>query len=161
MLEHFFSPKTVAVVGASREEGKVGHDLFKNLVRYGYKGKIYPVNPHTDNILGIKTYTALKEIPDKIDLAVIVVPAPYVGKTIDECIEKGIDSVIVISAGFKESGIDGAARERELYHKIKQHDGHADGSKRLFCSRHARTWEYSVLFTIRGALHFDSGLGGE
>ena len=121
MLEYFFSPKTVAVVGASREEGKVGHDLFKNLVRYGYKGKIYPVNPHTDNILGIKTYTALKEIPDKIDLAVIVVPAPYVGKTIDECIEKGIDSVIVISAGFKESGIDGAARERELYQKIKQH----------------------------------------
>ena len=121
MLEYFFSPKTVAVVGASREEGKVGHDLFKNLVRYGYKGKIYPVNPHTDNILGIKTYTALKEIPDKIDLAVIVVPAPYVGKTVDECIEKGIDSVVVISAGFKESGIDGAARERELYQKIKQH----------------------------------------
>ena len=121
MLEYFFSPKTVAVVGASREEGKVGHDLFKNLVRYGYKGKIYPVNPHTDNILGIKTYTALKKIPDKVDLAVIVVPAPCVGKTIDECIEKGIDSVIVISAGFKESGIDGAARERELYQKIKQH----------------------------------------
>ena len=121
MLEHFFSPKTVAVVGASREEGKVGHDLFKNLVNHGYKGKIYPVNPHADNILGIKTYTALKEIPDKIDLAVIVVPAPYVGKTVDECIEKGIDSVIVISAGFKESGIDGTARERELYQKIKQH----------------------------------------
>ena len=121
MLEHFFSPKTVAVVGASREEGKVGHDLFKNLVNHGYKGKVYPVNPHADNILGIKTYTALKEIPDKIDLAVIVVPAPYVGKTIDECIEKGIDSVVVISAGFKESGIDGAARERELYQKIKQH----------------------------------------
>lgn len=121
MLEHFFSPKTVAVVGASREEGKVGHDLFKNLVNHGYKGKIYPVNPHADNILGIKTYTALMEIPDKIDLAIIVVPAPYVGKTIDECIEKGIDSVIVISAGFKESGIDGTARERELYQKIKQH----------------------------------------
>ncbi|HHT9114833.1 MAG TPA: acetate--CoA ligase alpha subunit [Candidatus Wunengus californicus] len=121
MLEHFFSPKTVAVVGASREEGKVGHDLLKNLVRHGFQGKVYPVNPHAGNILGIKTYTALKKIPDKVDLAVIVVPAPYVGKTIDECIEKGIDSVIVISAGFKESGIDGAARERELYHKIKQH----------------------------------------
>jgi acetyltransferase len=121
MLEHFFSPKTVAVVGASREEGKVGHDLFKNLVKHGYKGKIYPVNPHADNILGIKTYTSLKEIPDKIDLAIIVVPAPYVGKTVDECIEKGIDSVIVISAGFKESGIDGTARERELYRKINQH----------------------------------------
>ena len=121
MLEHFFSPQTVAVVGASREEGKVGHDLFKNLVKHGFKGKIYPVNPHADNILGIKTYPALKEITDKVDLAVIVVPAPYVGKTVDECIEKGIDSIIVISAGFKESGIDGAARERELYQKIKQH----------------------------------------
>jgi len=121
MLEHFFSPKTVAVVGASREEGKVGHDLFKNLVKHGFKGKIYPVNPHADNILGIKTYPVLKEIPGKIDLAVIVVPAPYVGKTVDECIEKGIDSIVVISAGFKESGIDGAARERELYQKINRH----------------------------------------
>jgi len=121
MLEHFFSPKTVAVVGASREEGKVGHDLLKNLVKHGYKGKIYPVNPHADNILGIKTYPVIKKISDKIDLAIIVVPAPYVGKAVDECIEIGIDSIIVISAGFKESGIDGAARERELYQKIKQH----------------------------------------
>ena len=121
MLEHFFSPNTIAVVGASREEGKVGHDLLKNLVKHGYKGNIYPVNPHADNILGIKTYPAIKKISDKIDLAIIVVPAPYVCKAVDECIEKGIDSIIVISAGFKEIGIDGAARERELYQKIKQH----------------------------------------
>src|SRR5574341_758776 len=100
MLEHFFSPKTVAVVGASREAGKVGHDLFKNLVKYGYKGKVYPVNPRADDILGIKTYASLKEINDTIDLAVIVVPAPYVGEVVDECNDKGIDSIIVISAGF-------------------------------------------------------------
>jgi len=121
MLEHFFSPKTVAVVGASREEGKVGHDLLKNLVTYGYKGKIYPVNPHANNILGIKTYPSLRETNDTIDLAVIVIPAQYVERAVDECIEKGIDSIIVISAGFKESGIDGALRERELLRKIKQH----------------------------------------
>ena len=121
MLEHFFSPRTVAVVGASREEGKVGHDLLKNLVTYGYKGKVYPVNPNADNILGIKAYTSLKEIHDTIDLAIIVVPAPYVGKVVDECNDKGIDSIIVISAGFKESGIDGSSRERELHQKIKQH----------------------------------------
>ncbi|MBU6391024.1 MAG: acetate--CoA ligase family protein [Planctomycetota bacterium] len=121
MLEHFFSPKTVAVVGASREEGKVGHDLLKNLVTYGYKGKLYPVNPHADNILGIKTYPSLREINDTIDLAVIVIPAQYVERAVDECIEKGIDSIIVISAGFKESGIDGALRERELLRKVKQH----------------------------------------
>ncbi|NUO07241.1 MAG: acetate--CoA ligase family protein [Candidatus Brocadia sp.] len=121
MLEHFFSPKTVAVVGASREEGKVGHDLLKNLIRYGYKEKVYPVNPHADDILGIKTYTSLMEIHNTIDLAVIVVPAPHVGRVVDECNNKGIDSVIVISAGFKESGIDGASRERELLRKIKKY----------------------------------------
>lgn len=121
MLEHFFSPKTVAVVGASREEGKVGHDLLKNLIRYGYKEKVYPVNPHADDILGIKTYTSLMEIHNTIDLAVIVVPAPHVGRVVDECNDKGIDSVIVISAGFKESGIDGASRERELLRKIKKY----------------------------------------
>jgi len=121
MLEHFFSPKTIAVVGASREEGKVGHDLLKNLVVHGYKGKIYPVNPKSDTILGIKTYPSVKDIPDAIDLAVVIVPAPHAGKVVDECIAKGTDSIVVISAGFKESGIDGAARERELHHKIKQH----------------------------------------
>lgn len=121
MLEHFFSPQSVAVIGASREEGKVGYDLFKNLIIHGYKGRIYPVNPKADTILGIKTYARLTEIDDSIDLAVIVVPAAYVNKVVDECIEKGIDSIIVISAGFKESGIQGASLEREVYQKIKQH----------------------------------------
>ncbi|MCF6157676.1 MAG: CoA-binding protein [wastewater metagenome] len=121
MLEHFFSPKTVAVVGASREEGKVGHDLFKNILRYGYTGTIYPVNPKAESILGRKVYSSLREIPEKVELAVIVVPAQYVGSVVDECIEKGVDSIIVISAGFKESGTEGAKREQELYQKIKQH----------------------------------------
>ncbi|NUN22799.1 MAG: acetate--CoA ligase family protein [Candidatus Jettenia caeni] len=121
MLEHFFSPKTIAVIGASREEGKVGHDLLKNLVSYGYTGTIYPINPKADTILGIKVYASLKDIRDTIDLAVIVIPAAFVKHGVDECIEKGIDSIIVISSGFKESGIDGAAKERELYQKIKQH----------------------------------------
>lgn len=121
MLEHFFSPKTVAVVGASREEGKVGHNLLKNLVKYGYRGKIYPVNPKVDSILGIRTYASVKGISDTIDLVVIAIPAQHVSSVVDECIEKGIDSIIVISAGFKESGPDGAERERLLYQKIKKH----------------------------------------
>lgn len=121
MLRHFFSPKTVAVVGASREEGKVGHNLLKNLVKYGYKGKIYPVNPKVDSIFGIKAYRNIKEISDTVDLVVIAIPAQYVSNVVDECIEKGIDSIIVISAGFKESGADGAERERELYQKVRHH----------------------------------------
>ncbi len=121
MLEHFFSPKTVAVIGASREEGKVGHDLFKNLVKYGFQGTVYPVNPKASTVLELKSYGSVKEINGGIDLAVIVVPAPYVGRAVDECYEKGIDSIIVISAGFKESGIEGAAMERELYQKTKRY----------------------------------------
>lgn len=121
MLEHFFSPNAVAIVGASRETGKVGHDLLKNLITCGYEGKVYPVNPKADTILGIKTYSSLREIKDTIDLAVIVVPAPHVLAMVDECHAQGVDSIIVISAGFKESGIEGAARERELLRKIKQY----------------------------------------
>jgi acetyltransferase len=121
MLEHFFSPGTIAVVGASREEGKVGHDLLKNIIRYGYKGKVYPVNPRADSILGLRVYGNLNEIQDKIDLAVVVVPAPHVIKTVDDCIKKGIDSIVVISAGFKEAGMEGAALERELLGKVRKH----------------------------------------
>lgn len=121
MLEHFFSPNAVAVVGASRETGKVGYDVLKNMVTYGYAGKVYPVNPKADNILGIKTYPSLREINDTVELAVIVLPALHVLEVVDECHAKGIDSIIVISAGFKESGIEGAARERELLRKIKQY----------------------------------------
>ncbi|MBM4055624.1 MAG: CoA-binding protein [Planctomycetes bacterium] len=121
MLEHFFSPKTVVVVGASREKGKVGHDILKNLVQYGYKGRIYPVNPKAEEIVGLKTYSGLNEIHDKLDLAIIVVPAHCVGEIIDECAEKKIDSIIVISAGFKESGVEGAIREQYLYQKITRH----------------------------------------
>lgn len=121
MLEHFFSPGSVAVVGASREEGKVGHDILKNLLAHGYRGKVYPVNPGASSILGIKSYGSLKEIHEAVDLAIIVVPALYVEKVVDECAEKGIDSIIVISAGFKESGIEGAAREKELYQKVKKY----------------------------------------
>ncbi|MCF6148398.1 MAG: CoA-binding protein [Candidatus Kuenenia sp.] len=121
MLEHFFSPKTVAVIGASREKGKVGHDILKNLIQHGYKGTIFPVNPKAEDILGLKTYSTLKDIPEKPDLAIIVVPAQYVGKIVDECAEKKIDSIIVISAGFKESGIEGSIREKELYQKITRH----------------------------------------
>ena len=121
MIEHFFSPNAVAIVGASREEGKVGHDVLKNLITCGYEGKVYPVNPKADNILGIKAYPSLREIEGAIDLAVIVVPAPHVLAMVDECHAKGVDSIIVISAGFKESGIEGAARERELLRKIRQY----------------------------------------
>ena len=114
MLSHLFQPESVAVVGASRDEGKVGHAVLNNILQYGYQGAVYPVNPKADEILGVRCYSSLREVPGKIDLAVFVVPARFVNGLIGQCVEKSVGAVIVISAGFKESGPDGAKLEREL-----------------------------------------------
>ena len=120
MLNNFFNPKSVAVVGASRMPGKVGYDILKNIIQYGYQGSVYPINPGATEILGVKTYASLADVPGKIDLAVIVVPAKNVIETIEQCGAKEIDSAIIISAGFKESGIEGAKLEAELVKKAKE-----------------------------------------
>ncbi|MFH0810492.1 MAG: acetate--CoA ligase [Pseudomonadota bacterium] len=114
MLDHFFSPSSIAVIGASRTPGKVGHDLLKNMVNFGFGGAIYPVNPTTDEVLGLKCYPSVLDITDPVDLAVVVVPPSAVMAAIEQCGEKRIDSVVVITAGFKETGTEGARLEREL-----------------------------------------------
>jgi len=114
MLENFFRPKSVAVIGASRETGKVGNVVVRNLKRYGFDGKIYPINPRTTEILGLKVYPTVMDVDGSIDLAVIIVPASIVPRVIADCGEKGIDSAIIISAGFKEAGVEGSRLEREI-----------------------------------------------
>ncbi|MGA1874668.1 MAG: acetate--CoA ligase alpha subunit [bacterium] len=115
MLNKFFSPKSVVLVGASREQGKVGHEILKNLILGGYKGLIYPINPKAANILGRTVYKSIPDIPvEEADLAIIVIPAPYVKEAVIQCAQKHIQAAIVVSAGFKESGTEGAQREREL-----------------------------------------------
>jgi acetyl coenzyme A synthetase (ADP forming)-like protein len=115
MLEKFFSPQSVAIVGASREQGKVGHEIIKNLLLGGFSGRIYPVNPKATSILGKKVYARIADIPDgAADLAVIVIPSQYVKESLTQCAQKGTKSVIIISAGFKESGKEGAQKERDL-----------------------------------------------
>lgn len=104
-------PRTIAVIGAAREEGKIGHSVFKNILKEGFPGKVYPVNPNADSILGHKCYPSVKDIPDEIDLAVIVVPAKIVPKVMKECAEKGVKAVAVISSGFKEVGNEEGERE--------------------------------------------------
>ena len=121
MLEGFFSPKSVAVVGASREEGKTGHSTISNIVKYGFPGEIYPVNPRASEIMGLPSYPSLTSIEGEIDLAVIVIPPKFILDTIDECAKKGIKSVIIISAGFKEVGGEGRRLEAELLDKAKGH----------------------------------------
>jgi len=119
VLEKLFDPKSIAIIGASRKEGKVGHSVLKNLLQYGYKGSIYPVNPKAEEILGIQTYPTISAVPGDIDLAVVAVPSESVPSILKDCVEKRVGSVIIISAGFKESGKQGSGLERELTEIIK------------------------------------------
>lgn len=109
------------MVGVSRDEGKVGHYIFDNLLSAGFAGAVYPVNPKAGDVHGHTCYPSVTAIPEPVDLAIIVVPAAHVASVIDECGEHGIRSVIVISAGFKETGRDGAVLERELLAAAAKH----------------------------------------
>jgi len=101
-MEVVFNPKSVAVIGASDNPGKLGFHVMKSLTQGRYPGKIFPINPGKGEILGIKTYPSLLQAPDKVDLAVIVLPAELVPKTIKECGEKEVKGIVLITAGFKE-----------------------------------------------------------
>ncbi|MFH1781768.1 MAG: acetate--CoA ligase alpha subunit [Patescibacteria group bacterium] len=114
MFDLIFKPKSIAVVGASRDKGKLGHDILENITRFGYKGKVYPINPKAKTILGHKAYKSVKDVKGKLDLAVIVVPAQIVNKVLIECGKKKIKNTIIISAGFKETGKEGAKRENQI-----------------------------------------------
>lgn len=120
MLERFFRPKSVAVVGASREEGKVGFSVLDNLLKYGFAGKVFPVNPKASEILGVKTYPDIASIPEQIEFAVLVVPPPACISSLAPLAQKGCDSAVVISAGFKEGGAEGAKKELELAQEAKR-----------------------------------------
>ena len=113
-LKNFFEPQSVAVIGASREPGKLGHEVFRNIVEAGFKGKLYPVNPKADEVLGLKCYPSIKDVPGKVDLAVIIVPARFVPGVIADCGGKGVSAAIVISGGFKETGDAGKELERQM-----------------------------------------------
>lgn len=120
-LQNFFCPDSVAVIGAAREEKKVGRIIFDNIINSGYKGKLFPVNLKADKIHGIKCYHSVLDIPGDLDLAIIVIPAQFVSQVLEECSKKNMKWAIVISAGFKETGIEGAKRERQLIEKAKDY----------------------------------------
>ncbi|MCR4407501.1 MAG: acetate--CoA ligase [Anaerolineae bacterium] len=121
MLEMFFAPRSVAVIGASREPGKLGYGVLSNIITHGYEGKVYPINPKADEILGLKCYASVLDVPDPIDLAIIVVPAKYVIGALEECGQKGVRGAVIISAGFREVGAEGRQREKELVHVAQQY----------------------------------------
>ncbi len=114
MFDFFFCPQSVAVIGASRNEEKLGHGVLKNLLQYGYKGKVYPINPKADEVLGLRAYPSVLDVPGEIDMSVVVVPAPIVARVLEECGQKGVQGVVIITAGFREVGGQGLKEEKRL-----------------------------------------------
>lgn len=113
-LKLFFEPRAVAVIGASRQRGTIGGEILHNLLSYGFKGAVYPVNPAADEIEGVRAFASVEAIPGPVDLAVIVVPAARVVEVAAACARKGVKALVVISAGFSETGKEGKARQAEL-----------------------------------------------
>ncbi len=113
-LDAIFNPKSIAIIGASRQPGSVGFSLLANVIDSRFQGIVYPVNPKAKGILGIKCYPNVIEIPDVVDLAVIVVPSHIVPEVLEECGQKGIKGAIIISAGFKEIGGEGVLLEESV-----------------------------------------------
>ena len=113
-LDALFRPRSVAVIGASRERGTIGAEIFHNLLDHGFRGPVYPVNPKADVVQSVRAYPSITEVPGPVDLAVIVVPAAASGEILEACGKAGVKAAIVISAGFKETGDAGRDRERAL-----------------------------------------------
>lgn len=113
-LKPIFSPKSIAVIGASRSPMKIGYEILQNILVQGYTGKVYPINPETPMIMGLKTQPSVLAVKDDIDLAIIAVPAEFVPKVMTECAKKKVKGVIVISSGFGETGEKGKLLEEEV-----------------------------------------------
>lgn len=113
-MEALVSPKSIAVVGATNRPGSIGLSIFRNLIEAPYQGILYPVNRKARSVQGVKAYPTLSDIPDNVDMAVIIVPADHVPSTVEEASKKGVRACTVITAGFKEVGGDGLRRENEL-----------------------------------------------
>ena len=113
-IGRLLEPRTIAVVGAGRQRGTIGHELLRNLLTGGFEGPVYPVNPSASYVASVRCWPSVEAIPDEVDLAVIAVPEPAVARAIEDCGAKGVSSLVVITAGFAERGSEGAATQRAL-----------------------------------------------
>ena len=121
-IESIIDPRSIAVVGATNRPGSVGLAVFRNLLGAEYQGVLYPVNPKAAWVQSVKAYPGLMDIPDEVDLAVIIVPSKVVPSVLKEAGLKGIKGVIVITAGFKEIGGDGIKLEEDIKEVARQYD---------------------------------------
>jgi acetate---CoA ligase (ADP-forming) len=120
-LDAILRPRSIAVIGASRRAGTIGYQIVANLLRHGYEGVVYPVNPKAGSIHAVPAYASVADIPGDVDLGMVVVPKEHVLDVVDQCGAKGIKGLVVISAGFREVGGAGAERERELVDRVRRY----------------------------------------
>ncbi len=120
-LDAIFKPRALAVIGASRTKQTIGNEIIHNLIEYEFNGKIFPVNPKAAVIHSMKCYPTILEIPDEVDLAIIVVPKQLILKVVDQCGKKGVKGLVIITAGFRETGEKGKLLEQQLHERIKKH----------------------------------------
>ncbi|HSW41709.1 MAG TPA: bifunctional acetate--CoA ligase family protein/GNAT family N-acetyltransferase [Patescibacteria group bacterium] len=120
-LDSFFSPSSVAVIGATEKEGSVGRTVFWNLISSPFGGTVYPVNQKRSSILGVRAYPSIAALPERPELVVIATPAPTIPATVEECAAAGVKAVVIISAGFKEIGPEGAELERQILAIARAH----------------------------------------
>ena len=120
-LHDFFYPKSIAVIGASDVKGKLGANVFCNLVSHGYPGKLYPINPGKETVMGVRAYKSIRDVPDPVDLAIVIVPAKAAEAAIADCCTKGVRFVVVEAAGFAESGKEGKEAQARIEAVIRKH----------------------------------------
>ena len=121
-ISYFFDPKSIAIIGASSKPGKVGYNVLKNIVESKYEGKLFPINPKAEEILGYKSYKSVLDVQVEIDIAILVIPSKFVNPTAEECGKKKIKGLVIITAGFKEIGGAGIEREKELVRISKKYN---------------------------------------
>ena len=121
MLEEIFAPQSVAVVGASPDPSRLGHRVLKNVIDNGYKGRIYPIHPTASAVLGQTAYPSVAAVPADVELAVLVIPPQHVLNVVEECGQKGVRGLVVITAGFKEVGGEGVKLEQQLVEIVQRY----------------------------------------
>src|SRR5688572_24029182 len=121
MLDSLLAPRSIAVIGASRSANTIGWQILDNLLRHGYTGAVYPVNPSARAVHSIPAYASVEEIPDEVEMAVVVVPKQHVCAVAEACGRKGVKGLVVISAGFREVRGEGVAREEALREVAKRY----------------------------------------
>lgn len=161
-LDRILNPSSVALIGASKDPMKWGHMLLSNIMKGGYQGKIYPINPSADEIDGLKCYPNIKDVPEHVDLAILVVPGQAVPQVTKDCVDKGVSGAVVITSGFGETGAEGKKLQDEMVRIARQGKLRIIGPNCMgICSSPAKLSAIMIPFLHeRGDVAFISQSGG-